>query len=139
MKSWERTKRGLLWRICASGWLVVGVVQADESVAKEGDELASGCFELLLVAWSLDDLGEVGLDLQFLVMCGVNARGPVDFFACREDRPRHLEFAELTGEREHVVVGGLALGHVTEPVAEGVESVEGDEVLIFEDGVDAAG
>ncbi len=36
-------------------------------------------------------------------------------------------------------VRGLALGHVTEAVAEGVESVEGDEVLIFEDGVDAAG
>ena len=70
---------------------------------------------------------------------GVDARRPVDLFAVGEDGPGHLEFAEFTGEGEHVVVGGFALRHVVEAVAEGEEGVERDEVLIFEDGADPAG
>ena len=70
---------------------------------------------------------------------GVDARRPVDLFAVGEDGAGHLELAEFAGEGEQLIVGGFALRHVGEAVAEGEEGVEGDEVLIFENGADLAG
>ncbi len=98
-----------------------------------------GGFELGLGCGGLDDFGEVGLDLQLGVMSGVDARGPVDLLALGEDGAGHLELAKLSGEGEHTVTGGLSLLHVGEAIAEGGESVEGDEMLIFKHGADSAG
>ena len=132
-------EEGIVVKDLRSGGLVVGVVEADESVAKEGSELSAGCFELGLVTGSLDDLGEVGLDLKLLVVGGVDARRPVDLFAVGEDGAGHLELAEFAGEGEQLIVGGFALLHVGEAVAEGEEGVEGDEVLVFENGANSCG
>ena len=53
---------------------------------------------------------------------------------------RHLEFAEFAGEGEQLTsLAGLPWLHVGEAVAEGEEGVEGDEVLIFENGANLAG
>ncbi len=40
-------EEGIVVEDLRAGWLVVGVVQADEGVAEKGCELAAGCFELL--------------------------------------------------------------------------------------------
>jgi hypothetical protein len=47
-----------------------------------------------------ESFGEVGLDLELLMMGGVDAGGPVDLFAVGEDGAGHLELAEFAGEGE---------------------------------------
>ena len=42
-------EEGIVVEDLRSGRLVVGVVEADESVAEEGSELAAGCFELRML------------------------------------------------------------------------------------------
>src|SRR5580704_9714330 len=71
-------EEGIVVKDLCAGGLVVGVVEADESVAKEGSESSACGLKLGLVAGSLDDLGEVGLDLELLMVGGVDAGGPVD-------------------------------------------------------------
>src|ERR1700733_953680 len=124
--------------LCA-GRFVVGVVEADESVAEEGRKLASGGFKLGFVSGCFDDLGEVGLYLQFGVVGGVDPGRPVDFFALSEDGTGHLELAEFSGEDEHSATGGLSLFHVTEAIAQRDEGVERDEVLIYKHSTNSSG
>jgi len=98
-------EEGIVVEDLRAGRLVVGVVQTDQGVAKEGGKLASGGFELLAGSRGFDDLGEVGLDLQLGVMGGVDPWSPVDLFALSEDGARHFELAELACERKHAVDG----------------------------------
>ena len=105
-------EEGIVVEDLSAGGLVVGVVQTDEGVAKEeGYELASGGFELLAGSGGLDDLGEIGLDLQLGVMGSVDSRGPVDLLALGEDGARHLKLAQLACERKHAV-DGFSLRHL---------------------------
>src|SRR6202043_1121903 len=112
-------------------------VLTDEGAAEERRELASGGFKYLARSGGLDDLGEVGLDLQLGGVGGVDPGGPVDLFALGEDGARHLELAQLAGEREHPV-GGLSLRHLIQAIAEREEGVERDQMLVFKYGTDSS-
>jgi sRNA-binding protein len=63
--------------------LVVGVVQADERVAKEGGEASARRFELGWRTWVANDRGQVGANLQFNVAGGVDDGRPSGFFHFR--------------------------------------------------------
>ena len=116
-----------------SRWLVIGVVETNESIPQEGSELAAGGFELSTCSGSFDDPGQVGLNLQLGMMTGVDVGSPVDLFAGGKDLAGHLELAQFPSKREQVV-GGLEIPfrHSIEAVAERKKGVEGDQSLILE-------
>src|SRR6516162_8706530 len=83
--------------------LVVGIVQTHQCVPEKRGQLSAGGFQLRLRSWASKDFGEVGSNLQFSVPAAVNNGRPRTLFVSGEDGPGHLEFTEVSGQRQKTV------------------------------------
>src|SRR5690242_2505758 len=93
----------------SAGWLVVGVIQAHQSVSQEGSKLSASFSRLLRCARGLNDLNEGSAGLQLGIAIVVETARPGCPLAIGKHRPRHFEFPKFIGKRDQGLRGRLSL------------------------------
>ena len=113
-----------------AGRLVVGVIEAYQSVPQKGSEQGMRLGKFRRAGGGLDDFYQIGSHLQRGVAVAVNTRGKLGPLTLGKERLWHFEFPQLAGQREQRVGDFLPLGHLVEAIAQGNKSVQRNQTLI---------
>src|SRR5579863_348448 len=120
--------------------LVVGIVQANQSVSQKRGQLTARLVNLSgRSGRRLEDLWYIGLHLHVSVMIVVDSRRPFGSLAVREDGPRHLKFPGLGSQADHPLRRRFPSRLFGQRVPEGQKRVERDQSLVVEYGADPGG
>src|SRR5271169_618332 len=105
--------------------LVVGIVQANQSVSQKRGQLTTRLVNLSgRSGRRLEDFWYVALHLHVGVMIVVDSRSPLGSLAAREDGPWHLKFPGLGCQADHPLRRLFPSRLFGQPVPQGQECVE---------------